>query len=216
MLATRGLILCAVLTLSTGCSLFEKKKDENSADIYVQLGIRYLNMNRLEVAKENLELALKEEPNNMQAHNALAFLFEKIEKYPEAEEQYDIALNLKPDDLGVQNNYGRFLCDRKKYDQGMALLTKAIANLLNDRPWLALTNAGICQLGLGQKQKAKAYFKQALNANASYAPALLEMQKFSYRSGEYWPAKAFFAALFWLSRPTRQKPYGTACKLNAH
>lgn len=184
----------AVFMLSlavSACSLWSEKKDENPADIYLQLGIRYLNMNRLEAAKENLEQALKEESNNIQAHNALAFLYEKIEKYPEARAHYEAALRLAPDDLGVQNNFGRFLCEQQQFDKGMDLLNRAIANLLNDRQWLALTNAGLCQLGLGQKQKAKAYFKQALLANDAYAPALLEMQKLSYQNGEYWPAKGY-------------------------
>lgn len=173
------------------CASWSEKKDENTADIYLQLGIRYLNMNRLEVAKENLERALHEEPNNIQAHNALAFLYEKIEKYPEARAHYEAALRIAPEDLGVQNNYGRFLCEQKQFEEGMALLSRAIANLLNDRQWLALTNAGLCQLELGQRQKAKAYFKQALLANNTYAPALLAMQKISFLNGEYWPAKGY-------------------------
>ncbi|MDO9103574.1 MAG: type IV pilus biogenesis/stability protein PilW [Methylovulum sp.] len=190
----KGLALLAVFVLSVtlaGCSSWTQKSAENPADIYLQLGIRYLNINRLEVAKENLERALKEEPNSIQAHNALAFLYEKIEKYPEARTHYESALRLAPDDLGVQNNFGRFLCERQQFDQGMALLNQAIANLLNDRQWLALTNAGLCQLGLGQKLRAKAYFKQALLTNETYAPALLAMQKLSYQNGEYWPAKGY-------------------------
>jgi len=192
--ASKTLVRMAVFMLSvavSACASWSEKKDENPADIYLQLGIRYLNMNRLEVAKENLERALKEEPNNIQAHNALAFLYEKIEKYPEARVYYEAALKAAPDDLGVQNNFGRFLCEQQQFDKGMDLLNRAIANLLNDRPWLALTNAGLCQLGLGQRQKAKAYFKQALLANEAYAPALLEMQKLSFENGEYWPAKGY-------------------------
>ncbi|MDP2904051.1 MAG: type IV pilus biogenesis/stability protein PilW [Methylovulum sp.] len=179
-----------LLAVVVGCASWANK-EENRADIYLQLGVRYLNMNRLEVAKENLERALKEEPNNIKAHNALAFLYEKIEKYPQARAHYEAALRADPDDLGVQNNFGHFLCEQKQLDQGMALLNRAIANLLNDRQWFALTNAGLCQLGLGQNQKAKAYFKQALLTNGAYAPALLEMQKLSYQNREYWPAKGY-------------------------
>jgi type IV pilus assembly protein PilF len=98
---------------------------------------------------------------------------------------------LTPDDLGVQNNLGRFLCDHGEAQRGMALLEQAGTNPLNEKQWLALTNAGRCQLTLRQPQKAKAFFKQALAMNESYAPALLEMQKISYQNAEYWPAKAY-------------------------
>jgi len=187
----KTLAIIMLLALIAGCASWTEKKGEDPADIYLQLGIRYLNMNRLEAAKENLERALKEEPDNIQAHNALAFLYEKIEIVPKARTHYEAALKAAPDDLGVQNNFGRFLCEQKQFDKGMDLLNRAIANLLNDRQWLALTNAGICQLDLGQKQRAKAYLKQALLANDTYAPALLAMQKLSFQNGEYWPAKGY-------------------------
>jgi type IV pilus assembly protein PilF len=187
---TCGLFLVLVLgscTSTTGNS----PKDEDLASVHLQLGVRYMDLNKLEVAKENLQLAQKKDPNNAQVHNAFAFLYEKLNDYDKAKEQYEKALDLTPNDWSVQNNFGRFLCDRGEYEQGMALLTQAISTQLNDRQWLALTNAGRCQLAMKQTQSAKAYFKQALMLNNTYAPALLEMQKISYQSGEYWAAKGY-------------------------
>ena len=185
-----GLFLVVVLTACT--SWFDKDtKRDDSASIYLQLGVRYMDLGKLEIAKENLQLAQEKDPDNSQVHNAFAFLYEKLNDYKLAQENYERALDVSPDDWSVQNNYGRFLCDRGEYEQGMALLTQAISTQLNDRQWLALTNAGRCQLAMKQQQSAKAYFKQALILNNTYAPALLEMQKMSYLSGEYWAAKGY-------------------------
>ncbi|MEI6269384.1 MAG: type IV pilus biogenesis/stability protein PilW, partial [Methylococcaceae bacterium] len=174
-----GLFLVVVLTACT--SWFDKDtKRDDSASIYLQLGVRYMDLGKLEIAKENLQLAQEKDPNNSQVHNAFAFLYEKLNDYKRAQENYERALDVSSDDWSVQNNYGRFLCDRGEYEQGMALLTQAISTRLNDRQWLALTNAGRCQLAMKQQQSAKAYFKQALILNNTYAPALLEMQKMSY------------------------------------
>lgn len=181
-LLTAALIACATST---------EKKAADSADVYLQLGVKYLEMNKLEIAKEHLQHALKGDSSNAQAHNALAVLFEKINNYGEARDHYETALKLAPDDLGIQNNFGRFLCDRGEFEKGMALLTQAISTPLNDRQWLALTNAGRCQLAMKQQQKAEDYFRAALQLNNSYAPALLEMQKLSYLKGALWPAKGF-------------------------
>ncbi len=187
----QGLQVCLII-ISTACAgLDEKSSSVDRAEIYVQLGVRYLNMNRLDVAKANLEHALQENPVNINAHNALAFLYEKIEKYPQAKDHYAAALSIAPEDLSVQNNYGRFLCEHQETQAGVILLERAIKNLLNDRSWLALTNAGLCAVNSGQVQQAKAYFKQALLANGRYAPALLAMQKMSYNNAEYWPAKGY-------------------------
>ena len=184
-------LLLAFAITSCASSDLNSTNNDDSADVYLQLGVRYMDLGKLEIAKENLQLALEKDPNSAQVHNALAFLYEKLNDYDQAKEQYEIALDKSPDDWNVQNNFGRFLCDRGEYEQGMELLIQAISTQLNDRQWLALTNAGRCQLAMKQKQSAKAYFRQALILNNQYAPALLEMQKISYENGEYWAAKGY-------------------------
>ena len=185
-----GLLLAASLS---SCALFTDNSTEQAefTRIHLQLGVRYLEMNKLALAKENLLLAIEQEPNNAQVQNSIAFLYEKLNNTQLANRHYQTALNLVPDDWSVQNNYGRFLCEHGKNQQGLELLTKAIATPLNDKPWLALTNAGRCQEANQQAQNAGTYFKQALNLNNNYAPALLEMQKISYLSADYWAAKTY-------------------------
>lgn len=185
------LALVLFMTTLAACSSTGNSKDNNSDDIHLQLGVRYLSMNKLELAKENLLLALKDNSGNAQAHNALAFLYEKLNQADNAKDHYETALSLASDDLGVQNNFGRFLCEHGEFEEGMALLSKASVNPLNDRQWLALTNAGRCALGMGQKPQAENYFRQALQLNNAYAPALSEMQKIAYEKSDFWAAKGF-------------------------
>jgi type IV pilus assembly protein PilF len=192
----RMLIFCAALILSA-CSWFDTKSSDRDqkqvSDTYYQLGVRYLELNKIEDAKENLLRAIDEDSDNAEARNALAVLYEKLRQYDEAEDQYETALNIKPDDFGTQNNLGRYWCDHGQPEKGLALLTKAGDNPLNDRQWLALTNAGRCELAQGRNAEAEAAFRKALDLNKSYAPALAAMQKISYQKGELWPAKAFLA-----------------------
>lgn len=184
-------VLGLFVTTLVACSSASSTKSNNSDDVHLQLGVRYLSMNKLELAKENLLLALKNNSDNTQAHNALAFLYEKLNQPDNAKEHYETALDLTPDDLGVKNNFGRFLCEHGEFEEGMALLSEASSNPLNDRQWLALTNAGRCGLSMGQKQQAENYFRQALQLNNAYAPALSEMQKIAYHNGDFWAAKGF-------------------------
>jgi type IV pilus assembly protein PilF len=174
-----------------GCSWFSNSPAEKPTDIYLQLGIRYMDLNKLELAKENLQKALEKDRNNARAHSALAFLYEKINHFDESRQHYEAALGLSPDDIGIQNNFGKFLCDRRQFDRGLALLTQASSNLLNDRQWMALTNAARCHLGMGQRPEAITLLKQALDLNRQYPAALLEMQKISYQMGEYKDAEDY-------------------------
>ncbi len=183
--------LVLLVAAVSACGLVGGTQSDNPDDVHLQLGVRYLSMNKLELARENLLLALKENSDNTQAHNALAFLYEKLNQYDNAKAHYETALDLTPDDLGVQNNLGRFLCEHGELEAGMDLLSQASSNPINDRQWLALTNAGRCQLGMGQKQLAENYFRQALQLNNTYAPALSEMQKIAYEKSDFWAAKGF-------------------------
>ena len=185
------LALVLFVTTLVACSSAGSTKSDNSDDVHLQLGVRYLSMNKLELAKENLQLALKDNSGNAQAHNALAFLYEKLNQADNAKDHYETALSLTPDDLGVQNNFGRFLCEHGEHEEGMELLARASANPLNDRQWLALTNAGRCGLSMGQKAQAENYFRQALQLNNAYAPALSEMQKIAYEKSDFWASKGF-------------------------
>jgi type IV pilus assembly protein PilF len=193
---TRILIFFVALTLNA-CSWFDDKSSDRDkkqvSDTYYQLGVRYLDMNKIEEAKENLIRAIDEDSDNAKAHNALAFLYEKLKQFDDAEDEYQIAFDIKPDDFGTQNNLGRFWCEHGQPGKGLALLIKAGNDPLNERPWLALTNAGRCQLAEGHDAEAEASFRKALDSNKSYAPALAAMQKISYQKNDLWPAKAFLA-----------------------
>jgi type IV pilus assembly protein PilF len=193
-----------VLIGLSACATTEETKSvqSNAADIYLQLGVRYLNLNKLEVARENLQHAIRLDAKNAQAYNALAFLNEKLGKIDDARANYVNALNLMSEDLGVKNNYGRFLCEQNEIEKGMALLTTATADALNERPWLAMTNLGRCYMQLAKYQEAESYFAQALQLNTAYAPALLEMQKVSYQQGNFELAKIYLQRYNEASEPT--------------
>lgn len=184
--------LAGLLVLALGaCNLGGTTSSNDFEDVHLQLGVRYLSMNKLELARENLQRALAKNSHNPQVHNALAFLYEKINQPGLAKEHYETALDLAPEDLGVKNNFGRFLCEHGKLKEGMGLLAEVSASPLNDRQWMAQTNAGRCQLSMGQKRMAENYFRQALQLNDSYMPALAEMQKLAYQNGDYLTANGY-------------------------
>ena len=198
------LVATASLIFMVGCSTTAKRNDDVAADVYLQLGERYLVLNKLSVAKQNLEKALDIDSSDARTHNSLAFLYEKLHQFSEAEDHYESALDIAPNDVSVQNNYGHFLCERRQFKAGMVLLKRAIEAPLNNRPWLALANAGFCQLNQGNKQQAENYFRQTLRRHNSYAPVLLIMQKLSYESGKFWAAKGFLERYLNVARHTAE------------
>lgn len=208
-IVNRIFLAALVAAILTNCGMLGESsaKNKDIAETHLQLGVRYMNINKLDIAKESLLNAVDRDPGNAQAHNALAFLYEKLRQFDDAEDEYETALKLKPDDFGVQNNYGRFLCERGETDKGLPLLEAAATNPLNDRQWQAMTNAGRCLLSIGDKQKAEAYFRQALEYNKTFAPALSAMQKISYEKSDLWAAKGFLERYLSVAEHTPETLY---------
>jgi len=165
--------------------------DEELAEINLELGVRYISMGMLSVAKKKLETALDQDPKNAGIYNAFGVLYERLQQNEIALEYYKKAMSLDANNFSIKNNYGRYLCESGDFQTGMEYLKAALAMPFNNRKWLAHTNVGICELKIGKQQLAEDNFRHALQLNKGFSPALFEMQKISYRTGKYMSARAF-------------------------
>lgn len=193
-MASLGALLIGLLV--AGCALIpgvghEKMSNAEKAKLNLQMGARYLDMGMLDVAKEKLETAVKLDSSNAEIHNTLAVFYERIKNPEAADDSYQAALSRDPDSFSFKSNYGRFLCDQGKPDKAMELLNASLESPMNNRPWFAMTNLGLCHLKQDDPQRAEEYFRQALQAQPEYSPALLEMQKISYQNRQFMSARAF-------------------------
>lgn len=187
--------MCILCLAVVSCTSTSKKSNTTNkrklSDNYVEMGVNYLQMGKLNVALEKLERAVDIDDSNANAHNSIAVFYERIRDYEEAEDHFQEALDLEPENPRVLNNYGRFLCRQGNIDQAMVYLTKSADLPLNERPWFALTNAGQCEFKRGNSQKAEKYFRKALQSNPTYTPTLLSLAEISYEKPEYMKARAF-------------------------
>lgn len=204
-----SVILAGILSFGiAGCVSTSGAKDSMSrkekAVLNLQMGVRYLDLGMLKVAKEKLEIAYELDSRNADVLNALAVLHERLKQYDYARYYYQEAMGLNPDEASVKNNYGRFLCERGNYSEAMELLNQAAQMPLNSRKWLPLTNLGLCYLRQNQQPQAETEFRKALQLQPNYAPALLEMQQISYQQRNYLSARAFLERYLSVAQHTPQ------------
>ncbi|MGA2741017.1 MAG: tetratricopeptide repeat protein [Bryobacteraceae bacterium] len=95
---------------------------------------------------------------------------------------YKKALELKPDDAGVHNNYALALAQAKKFDEAEAELAKA-AELDPPSAGKYYYNLGALLVNNGQTEPAGQAFKKAIDADPKYADA-------QYQYGIYLIGKA--------------------------
>ncbi len=159
--------------------------DDKAAEINLQLGIEYMRRGRTDIALKRLNKALSIDRNYAQAHNAIAVLYERLGLSDEAKRHYQQAIELKPTDSDIYNNYGQFLCKQKQWQEANQAFLKALENPVYQTPEIPYTNAGLCALHHDDFSQAETYFRKALQLNPKFARALYQMAHLNYEQNNY-------------------------------
>ncbi len=173
-----------------------------AAKLQTQLGIGYLREGKLELAWTRLQSALDADPEYSTAHNAMALVQEGLKDPEKAEEHYLRAVSLNPADSAAQNNYGRFLCGQKRFEEGERRFLQAAKNPLYAQPEIAYANAGLCMKQAGKLDKAERYLRSALEINPRIPPALIAMSEISFIHERYLPARGYLQRYLDVSKHT--------------
>ena len=150
----------------------------------LNLAAEYLRQGNYETALVKLNQALKAKSDFAPAYNVRGLLYQRLGDPDEAERNFKRAIKLEPDDSSALNNYGLFLCNQGRTDEALDAFMRAANNPLYELPEIAYSNAGICLLENDLVQ-ARTYFTKALGNNGSFAPALLQMARFSYDDNQF-------------------------------
>ena len=169
----------------------QQTQNEKASAVNVQLGIGYLQQNKLELASEKLEKAVRQDPKSASAHNAYAILQDRLGQKEKAEYHYERAVDLDPKDSQAANNYGAFLCNNGRELEAEEYFIKATDNPLYKTPEYAYTNAAICLLKVNRVEPAREYLRRALAARPDFAAALLAMADINFNEGDNDAAKLY-------------------------
>jgi len=190
-------------------------QDEKASAVNVQLGIGYLQQNKLELASQKLTKALRQDPDSASAHNAFAILQERLKQLDLAEYHYEKATKLDRSDAQAANNYGTFLCKNGRERESEKYFLQALDNPLYSTPEYAYTNAAVCLLKVDEVNSARGYLSKALSEKSDFAPALLTMGGLLVDEMDYEGAKVYLdryhlvatpgARSLWLSIQAAQK-----------
>ncbi len=185
------LVVLLVLAACTSHRVRDGEEQPSPAQINAELGVRYMQQGKLDVALAKLKRALEQDPDLPAAHHYIAMLYNRLGSPELAEKHFRKALALAPKDPALLNNYGVFLCEQGHYDQAIERFLETLKVVEYRRPDEAYENAGLCALRIPDRARAERYFRHALEANPLRATTLYQMMKLSYEEGRYMHARAF-------------------------
>lgn len=186
-----------IAVLVSGCASMggpriDDEARQRAADINTQLGIRYLQEGREQLALRKLQKAVKQDPGSSNAHMVMGIVYERLDETDQAREHYDRAVELDPQNPYALNSYGRFLCGHGEYERADELFRRAAGIALYTAPEVPLANAGLCALRSERPEQAETYFSRALRINPRQPAALLNMARLHYRQSDYLSARGYY------------------------
>ena len=189
-----GFLAAACVSTTTGTPAPEADAADAS-ELNYQLGARYYQNGKYDLARDRLLLAIELQPKMAVAHTTLGMTYEALDNLRLATESYENAVRVAPRDFDVQNAYAVFLCRQRDFDGAREYFEKAADHPENDNAERTLTNAGLCMAQKPDAAAAERLFRAALDRRATYGEALLQMCLLKFREEEFMSSRAFLQRL---------------------
>ena len=154
-------------------------------ELHTELAAGYYERGQMDVALEELDEAMKLDPNNAEDLQRLrARLHRCSATTPKAERNFQRALELAPTDSEIRHNWGWYLCTHGRPRESIAEFEVALRNPLYKTPEIALTNAGKCSVeARRQRGAATSTSRRALALKPGNPAAAYNLALLVYRDG---------------------------------
>jgi type IV pilus assembly protein PilF len=190
-------------TVETGTLTGEVGDPRNRARIHTELASAYFERGNMGVALEELRIAIAADSNYASAYNVLGLVHMELRENAVAQQHFERALSLAPNDPDINNNYGWFLCQTGREQQSVTYFLAALKNPLYNTPVRSYVNAGLCSLKYSERD-AVDYFERALRSAPDNLQALLNLASIRYKTGQLEAARGLIGRFNKLVEPTAE------------
>jgi type IV pilus assembly protein PilF len=180
-----------VTTPTTG----EESDLQLRARIHTELASGYYGLGNMGVALEEVNEALRADPNYGPAHNVAGLVYANLKEDRLAQQSFQRALSINPLDSDANNNYGMFLCQRQREEEAIKYFLAALRNPLYQNPDRSYVNAGLCSRRRGDTAGAENYFQSALKVRPNQPQALYQLADLEYLRGNFAEARNYLGRL---------------------
>ncbi len=161
-----------------------KINNTGAARTRIALALEYLNTGNSSQAKYNLERAATFAPDLPEVHYSFAYYYQQVGENTLADNAYQKAIKINPNDPNTRNNYGVFLCGINEYDRATEQLLKAIEIPSYIRVAESYENLALCAIEFDDFDNAESYFRSAINHSSMRASSLIGLSALYYAKSD--------------------------------
>jgi type IV pilus assembly protein PilF len=170
-------------SVDTGTIVGEVSDPRNRAKLHTELAGAYYSRGSMGVALEELRTAVVADPGYAPAYGMFGVVYMELRENQLAQESFERALRLAPNDPDINHNFGLFLCQTKREPDSIKYFLQAIRNPLYPMPQRSYAAAGQCSLRTNNLKDAEEFSQRALKLDPDDPPSLMQMGQIRYRQG---------------------------------
>lgn len=191
-------------TRETGQIVGEIGDARNRARLHTELAGLYFSRGNMPVALDELRTAVRADSGYAPAYSMFGLVYMELNENALAEENFERALRLSPNEPEINHNFGWFLCQTGRQEKSIGYFLQAIRNPLYPTPWRSYSAAGLCSLGMDKTKDAEQFFQRALREQPDEPVALLNLGKIRYAQGNMPEARRLVSRYNRLVTPTSE------------
>ena len=155
------------------------------ARLRLELAGGYFGRGQMTTALDQVKLALIADPNMGAAFNLRGLIYANLGDEGLAEESFRRALQLDARDADAMQNYGWYLCQRKRYPEADALFVQALDMPQYRESARTYLTQGMCMAAAGRQVDAERALDRSMALDSNNPRTFVELAELLYRRGEY-------------------------------
>ena len=169
--------------------------DESDASkrgrLRMELASAYFGRGQMTTALDQVKLALQAEPNLGEAYNLRGLIYANLGDEKLAEESFKRALQLNPRDADTMQNFGYYLCQKKRYPEAAAMFDQALALPQYRDQSRTLLTKGVCEAFAGQLAESESTLLRAYQLDPANPSTAVNLSEVLFRRGDYERARFY-------------------------
>jgi type IV pilus assembly protein PilF len=190
---------CATPTTLTGpngdtkdlVTASDESDGSKRARVRMELASGYFERGQMTTALDQVKLAIVADPSFSEAFNLRGLIYANLGDERLAEESFRRALQLNPRDADTMQNFGYFLCQKKRYPEATALFDQALAKPQYRDAARTLLTKGVCLAVAGQLLEAEASLQRAYELEPTNPAVAVNLSEVLYKRGDYERARFY-------------------------
>jgi type IV pilus assembly protein PilF len=193
-------LLSACTTVTTGADgqvrvPAEPVDPERRAKVRLELAGLYFGRGQLPTALDEIKAALAAKPDMPEAYSLRALVYASMGDPRLAEESFQRALQLAPQDAGTMHNFAWFYCQQRRYAEADALFDAALAEPSYRDSTRTLLAKGACLARAGRWAEAERALSRSYELDPANPVTAFNLAEVLLRRGELERARFYVSRI---------------------